>query len=95
MGKLIIYDFRCENGHKFDGMVCSNVFEYTCPECGLQGKRLISTPRFDWQRMGLDKCGLPTMAAKWEKVHSGRQKVEKAHFEKHGTAMTPGADIAG
>lgn len=93
--KLILYDFRCKTcDHKFDDMVKSDVFQLPCPECGSEAKRLISTPRLD-PRMGLDPEGNPTMGDKWAKVREQRAKIEKKHYEEHGTNMTPGADTHG
>jgi putative FmdB family regulatory protein len=95
VSKLLMFDFRCQDcGNTFDDLVKSNIFEAPCPECSGNGTRLISTPRFD-PRMGLDPEGNPTAGEKWAKIRRQRAKQEKAHFEKHGTDMTPGADISG
>ncbi len=95
MSKLIFYDFRCTScEHKFDDLVKSDVFSIPCPKCSGEAKRLISTPRFD-PRMGLDPEGNPTMGDRWAKIRKQRARQEKAHYQEHGTDMTPGADISG
>jgi len=95
MSKLIFFDFRCTRcEHKFDKLVKSDVYVLPCPKCSKPSKRLISAPTID-PRMGLDIEGNPTMAAKWERTRKQRAKIEKKHYEEHGTDMTPGADTAG
>lgn len=95
MAKLILYDFRCTNCQlKFDTMVKSDVYLAPCPDCGSDGKRLISTPRLD-PKMGIDAEGNPTMGDKWAKIRKQRAEIEKKHWKEHGTNMTPGADTQG
>jgi putative FmdB family regulatory protein len=96
MSKFILFDFRCLScNNVFDDMVKPNVYEAPCPECGSSNvTRLMSAPRLD-PRMGLDPEGNPTMGDKWAKIRKDRARQEKAHYEKHGTDMTPGADTSG
>lgn len=95
MSKYILFDFECPQCSRvFDDMVKPDVHSAPCPDCGVAAKRLISTPRLD-PRMGLDREGNPTMAAKWEKIRKDRAKREARHYKEHGTDMTPGADTAG
>jgi hypothetical protein len=45
--------------------------------------------------MGLDPDGFPTAGDKWANLREKRARIEKKHYEEHGTDMTPGADTAG
>ncbi|KAB1663738.1 zinc ribbon domain-containing protein [Pseudoclavibacter sp. CFCC 13611] len=42
---MILYDFRCANGHGFEAVVDEQTAtDPLCPTCGAAGARLISTP---------------------------------------------------
>lgn len=75
MAKLFMYDFECSE--------CNECFEdlqdpqdntaLPCPKCGSPSHRTISPVRLDW-KMGTDSAGLPTAAAKWERIQRARAK---------------------
>ena len=93
MSKYMFFDFRCTScGIKFEGFVKPDVLETPC-DCGGTATRTISAPRID-PRMGIDP-DFKTMADKWSKLRQQRAKSDKAHYERHGTDRTPGADTSG
>ena len=91
MSKLILYDWKCQHGHKFEQMAKMYVRETDCPHCGASAKRLISTPRLD-PRMGLDP-DFPGAYDKWAKTRRQRATIEREHYKEHGDDLSPGADV--
>jgi len=80
--KLLLFDFRCTScDEKFDALVKSEQRTHTCPACGGEAKRLISTPR-----IALDGCdpSFPGAYSKWAKVREQRTKQDRKRREDHG-----------
>jgi putative FmdB family regulatory protein len=41
-----LYEFECENGHRFEGVYLITSKPPPCPKCGKPTKRLISLPAY-------------------------------------------------
>ena len=82
MSKLILYDWRCtECNLKYEGMAKMVELKGTCPECGSESKRLISTPRITLD--GTDDA-FSTAYDKWGKIHEDEHKRNKKMEAEHG-----------
>lgn len=75
MSKLMMFDFECPDGHKFEELVKSTANTSKCPYCSKKGKRMISPVRLDWENMGLSQ-DFPTCADRWEKSRRQRAKAD-------------------
>jgi|TARA_B100001059_G_C17760311_1_gene542434 hypothetical protein len=69
---LILFDFKCEDGHVDEHFVTSDTTEVTCKECGKIATRLVSAPRVSLEPFSGDFAGA-TM--KW--VRDREKKLQK------------------
>jgi putative FmdB family regulatory protein len=82
---VILYEWRCNDARcntKFDRMAKMSQTVTTCPECGGQARRLISSPTLDY-RMGVDP-DFGTMGDKWAKRLEDRAKEAHRRKIEHG-----------
>lgn len=79
---LLLYDFKCPNGHKREALVKENVRVVLCQQCSQMAHRLIPAPR-----AMLDGCSgdFPTAADKWEKRRASHMAKERKNLKNHGT----------
>jgi hypothetical protein len=70
MSKLIMFDFECSNGHKFEDLVKSDIHELDCPQCNAKAARQISAVRLDYLQMGLKPGDFPTAGDRWAKMQT-------------------------
>ena len=63
---MILYDFKCQCGHVFEGLVGLSDKTHVCERCGCDADRLISTPNI---RLEGHTGHFPTAHAKWVKIH--------------------------
>ena len=62
---MILYDFRCPNGHVFEDFVVKDTLTVRC-NCGAQATRIISTVNF--KLPGHDDA-YPTAHSRWVREH--------------------------
>lgn len=74
MSKLILFDFECSAGHRFEELVPANRKTIKCLRCQRNAERQISGTHLD-PRMGLTN-DFPTMARRWDKRTRQRAKVD-------------------
>lgn len=67
---LLIFDFRCEDGHVHEHLVRDDTRSWRCPTCEQPSERLISPVRSK-----LDHT-FPGEAMKWEKKHEEGAKIK-------------------
>jgi hypothetical protein len=74
------FDFECEQGHKTERFINSEIREIPCPMCGKQAHRLISTPRVSLDGISGD---FPGAADKWVQRRAEKLKAEqsKSYYE--------------
>lgn len=73
----MLFDFDCNKcGHVFEELVHSDVSTSPCPACKGNGVRLISAPRIDWLKMGLDPA-FPTAYERWGDAKTIHHKTDK------------------
>lgn len=67
------YDYRCPNGHEYEGMnTIKNRHKHECFACGKMGDKVIlNAPRIDEAKMGLDP-GFPDAYARFRKKAEAR-----------------------
>lgn len=75
---MLLFDFVCNSGHKYEELVQSGIKFISCPTCGKQADRQFPTPRIDYLRMGLDPSGCPTAGEKWAKMQTAKGRGEKS-----------------
>lgn len=83
---MILYEWRCNDAKcntKFDAMAPMSQKVATCPVCGGQARRLISSPRID-PKLGVDPDGFPTMGDKWAKKMEQQAIRAKRRQLEHG-----------
>lgn len=92
MSKLILFDFECRGGHRFEALVKSDVHSTPCQICGQPAQRQISAPRIDRLRMAV--TGDSTTAVDYfDHVHRERRAIEERNKANHGDYGKPaGAD---
>ena len=73
---LMLYDFECKSGHKFEELVQPSRKSLICPTCNLKATRLVAAPKIDNIRMGVSP-DFPTAARKWERSQMIRAKTDK------------------
>ena len=82
MSKLLFFGFRCCCGNVFDDLVKPDVHSAPCPECGKDGKRLVSTPTIGLSGTDPD---FPGAYDKWEKTQKQMKAQDKKFYDDHGT----------
>lgn len=82
MGKLLAWDFQCDEGHVTEHLVTAVEMAVDCPECGGLAKRMLAAPSIN-----LDGCSgdFPTAADKWVRLRESRMKQERRNLDRHGT----------
>ena len=68
---MILYDFRCTNGHEFEEYVESSVTQSRC-RCGADAKRLVSGGNFELDPISGD---FPSATKKWADKHEQAAKT--------------------
>ena len=70
---MILFDFSCECGNKFEALVSSKEAEKNCPLCGQVAKRVISAVR-----CSLDPTSghFPGATEKWVKAREQKMALE-------------------
>lgn len=70
---MILFDFSCECGNKFEALVSSKETEKNCPLCGQVAKRVISAVR-----CSLDPTSghFPGATEKWIKAREQKMALE-------------------
>ena len=63
---MILYDFQCKCGSKFEALVSMSDTTYKCKRCGELANRLISTPRIKLEGWS---GHFPTAKQKFIKMH--------------------------
>ena len=63
---MILYDFQCECGSKFEALAKMSDLTYECKRCGKMASRLISTPRIKLEGWS---GHFPTAKQKFIKMH--------------------------
>lgn len=66
-----VFDFMCQSNHVHEHFVPNGTDEVTCPECGQNARRLISTPAIKLEGWS---GSFPGAAMKWERDHVKRAK---------------------
>lgn len=76
---MILFDFLCECGNKFEALVSREIKQSDCPECGQVGKRVISAVR-----CSLDPTSghFPGATEKWAKAREQKMALESKAAEK-------------
>jgi hypothetical protein len=93
MSKLILFDFECQGGHRFEELVKSEIRELACPRCGQAALRQISPVRLDYYGMALSGDGMETAIDKFDQRHRERRTIEERNEREHGDYGKPaGAD---
>lgn len=91
MSKLIIFDFRCACGARFDEMVKPDTFTAPCPECDQQAQRIISPVRLDYAGMAMHD-GMHSAIDHFDRVHRQQREIERRRMAEHGDyGPAPGA----
>lgn len=72
-----MFDFECDNGHRFEDLVEPGTFSLPCTSCDNKAERQISPPHFDYIHMGLDPNSFPTAGAKWADMQTRKNKSDK------------------
>jgi putative FmdB family regulatory protein len=88
MSKLMMFDFECQDGHRFEELVSSKVRKITCPTCGDPAYRQISAPRIDYTGMAMTD-GMETAADRFAKSHEQRRAIEERNYKNHGDYGKP------
>lgn len=71
------FDFECPDCKAvFEEMISDDSMTLPCTSCKGQADRLISSPRIDWRRMGLDPA-FPSAYDKWAKAQTQHHKTDK------------------
>lgn len=72
---MILYNFKCECGHSFEGLAHISDKTQKCERCGKQAVRLISTPMIKLEGYS---GHFPTAKQKFIKMHEreGRKTTE-------------------
>ena len=79
---LMFFDFDCEKcSHVFEEFVKSDIHSSPCPACKGNGVRLISAPRIDWLRMGVDP-GFPSAYERWGDAKTKHHLTDKGTMHK-------------
>lgn len=73
-----IFDFQCDKGHTHEAFVDSEVRSKPCPECDLEAKRLISTPRVMLEGT---TGSFPGAAMQWERKRKQKLDQERKRNE--------------
>lgn len=90
MSKLLMFDFECLGGHRFEELVKSDSkAPVPCPECGYAAIRQISPVRLDYQAMATSGDGMPTAIDKFDKSHRERRAIEERNYANHGDYGKP------
>lgn len=66
-----IFEFICSNGHLTEKYIQDDIRAISCPLCGEQSTRLISTPRINLEGFTGD---FPGAAAKWVRTRAEKHK---------------------
>lgn len=66
-----IFEFVCHNGHLTENYIQDDVRNISCPLCGSQAVRLISTPRINLEGFTGD---FPGAADKWLRIRAEKHK---------------------
>lgn len=78
---MLLFDFECSDGHRFEELVKSDVLILECPKCGKNSVRQISAPRLDYLHMGLDPA-LATASDRWAKMQTEKARKDKGDSTK-------------
>ena len=62
----LIYDFECENGHRFEALVHAAVTDTPCRFCATHASRLLPAPR---SRLEGITGAFPSAYDKWTRMH--------------------------
>lgn len=93
MSKLLMFDFECVNGHRFEELVRSEVHYKLCPQCGTPADRQISPVRIDYTGMATAGEGTETAIDRFDKAHRERRAIEERKYRDHGDyGKSPGSD---
>jgi putative FmdB family regulatory protein len=68
---MILYDFKCQCGNEFEGLVKMSDKTHQCERCGSEAIRLISTPNI---RLEGTTGDFPTANARWTRIHEEEAK---------------------
>jgi len=79
---MILFDFRCANGHVHEELVPSTYWSVPCDQCNQPANRIITAVRSQLDGISGD---FPTASAKWEKRRESHMAQEKKNMERHGS----------
>lgn len=75
--KLMMFDFECTEGHRFEELVQPDVKHLKCPKCSGTANRQVSAGHLDYLHMGVDASGMPTAGDKWAKMQWEKSRTDK------------------
>lgn len=84
----MLFDFECQDGHRFEELVQPTVRKIPCVECGYAAYRQISAPHLDYTGMAMTD-GMETAADKFDKSHRQRRAIEERNYNNHGDYGKP------
>ena len=71
---LRMFDFQCADDHVTERLINDGVRSITCPTCGKDAHRLVSSPQFKLEAF---TGAYPTAYDKWERVRAEKLKQER------------------
>lgn len=88
MSKLMMFDFECQGGHRFEELVSSSTRKIACSYCGDPAYRQISPVRLDYTSMAMTD-GMETAACRFDRSHRERRAIEERNYNNHGDYGKP------
>ena len=70
---MILYDFKCPNGHVFEGFANIHDKTHVCERCGEVADKLISMPTIKLEGWS---GHFPTAADRWTRIHEKAGKAK-------------------